>query len=84
MAAAHWELTWFEAEGDDQAGGVVLDPDFTLIDIQRMFFLQEADQADGCLIVRASQRKELQDMIGNAHEIDLNKYDYFVEAVADV
>ena len=81
----HWELSWFEADGDDLVGEAELPNEITDEDIQRLFFYEEGDQEvlEYEHIVRASQRERLNEWLGGVHNIDLNKYDYFVGAVED-
>lgn len=82
MSQCHWQLTWFNAHNDDHVGSVVLPAYLGEEEVRRMFWLPDGEEPeDGCHIVRASQRAELQSMVDGQHQIDLNLYDYFVEAV---
>ncbi len=69
-------LTWFNAEGDDTiVGSEVLN--ITVEELKTLFFVLLENEFYGCHIVRASQRKRLQELVQT--QIDLNQYDYFVE-----
>jgi hypothetical protein len=74
---ASFYLTWFAAEGDEFVGEEKLSS-LTPAKVKKWFWLN--DTHFGCLIVRASQRHHLQKL--TQHQIDLNKYDYFVEHLA--
>lgn len=49
--------------------------------VREWFFLQPDDPELDGLIVRASQREQLQKLV--KHQIDLNHYDYFVAYMID-
>ena len=73
-----WVLCWYQAEGDGFVGQV--DLNLSTNEIKKIFYIQEEKDAYGCNIVRASQKIHLQKVVD--YEIDLNKFDYFVEPQA--
>lgn len=72
---AEFFLTWFSADEDDLIGEEKIS-DLTQEQAREWFWLLDDDFVD-CCVVTASQRVNIQQLV--KHEIDLNKYDYFVE-----
>jgi hypothetical protein len=80
VKAHTYKLLWFDAPGEDLAGEETLP--ITDEQVREWFWLcEEENPVGGSHIVRASQRAKLQPVA--KHEIDLNKWDYFVEAEAE-
>jgi len=78
---AEFFLMWYSSEPDeDHLIGEEKIPSITEAQMREWFWLQE-DQYFGSQIVRASQMRHLQPLV--KHQIDLNKYDYFVEHLID-
>ena len=73
-------LMWYSAE--DNEDHLVGEEKLSLDEAQlRKWFWIQGNDFFGCEIVRASQLKQLQPFV--KHQIDLNKYDYFVEHLID-
>lgn len=75
----YFQLEWFSATNDKLVGEERLD--VTEKQIRKWFYIMANDSNVDGLIVRASQRKQLQALV--KHQIDLNKHDYFVSHVMD-
>jgi hypothetical protein len=69
-------LYWFSASDDELVGEVDL-PEVTPENVREWFFLSENTPLTDSFIVRASQRQHIARFV--KEEIDLNKYDYFLE-----
>ncbi len=77
----HYELTWFGAGKNDAIVGSVILSGVTQKDVRKWFYLSDEDEAcGGCYTVNASQKLELDEWVEG---IDLNKYVYFVEDIAN-
>ncbi len=76
MDNTRFELYWFSADNDDLVGEADL-PEVTPENVREWFFLSENEPLTDSFIVRASQRQYIASHV--KEEIDLNKYDYFLE-----
>lgn len=76
---ASFYLTYFSPINDELVGEFELES-VTCRDVAKWFYLPSEEEAlAGCHIVMASQRIHLVNLVQT--EIDLNNYDYFVEAM---
>ncbi|MHB1155642.1 MAG: DUF7683 domain-containing protein [Phycisphaerales bacterium] len=78
-AAVHYVLRWFDRKSDEMAGSAPL-RGIHLATLQQLFGRSKADPMYDCYPVTARQTPRLQSCVDAP--IQLDRYDYFVEADA--